>query len=201
MLIDSLWLELAPNKNSRQTLRILQTLLHSYTQPERHYHNIFHIEYGIAAYLRFFSNFKPDVFFTWAYHDIVYDPLAQDNEARSAKAFMMDSRILGFNMFEAAAIADGILSTCYATATTSSVVNDMDLAGFGDPEVYWDYSASIRKEYHMIKEEDFVRGRIEILKQFQKRSPIFITLEFRDKYEEQAKKNIQEELAKLESLK
>src|SRR5690606_8143755 len=65
---------------------VFDDLANRYLEPHRHYHDLAHV----AAVLRFASNViaaaadpRPVRLALW-YHDIVYDPRATDNEARSA---------------------------------------------------------------------------------------------------------------------
>jgi len=72
---------------------------------------------------------------------------------------------------------------------------DSDLLILGEDEnKYNEYMLSIRKEYEWVDDYRYNTNRIGILKEFLKKNTIYLTCEFRDLYESQARKNIQSEI-------
>lgn len=87
----------------------------------------------------------------------------------------------------------------YADLKTQQFV-DADMAILGDtPEVYAEYSANVRKEYPHVSDAEWIVGRSTFLKSVLDRGPIYFTREFAD-LETQARRNIQDELTRLQSL-
>ena len=81
-------------------------------------------------------------------------------------------------------------------------VVDIDLSILGSETSHFDdYEQAIRQEYSWVSDSDFVQRRSIILKNFLDKKSIFATDFFREKYEEQARKNIQRSLLKLHNLK
>ena len=67
--------------------RVFNILVAAYTQPDRHYHNLNHIDRLLTTIDRTESLQNPTAvrLAVW-FHDFVYDSQASDNEAQSAKS-------------------------------------------------------------------------------------------------------------------
>ena len=75
---------------------------------------------------------------------------------------------------------------------------DIDLASLARPaEVFDENTRLIRKEYPHVRDEEFARGRREMLARFLARPRIYYTDLFRDRYEQRARANLSRALAKL----
>ena len=75
---------------------------------------------------------------------------------------------------------------------------DVDLSILGKPrEEFDEYERNIRKEYEWVSDEQFKENRSAILKRFIARPSIYYTDFFREKYEEQAKSNLERSLIQL----
>ena len=75
---------------------------------------------------------------------------------------------------------------------------DADLSILGaDKDPYFKYAGQVRKEYKYFPDFLYNPGRKKVLKEFLKMGNIFKTKYFQDKYEEQAKVNITDELKSL----
>src|SRR5687768_8523547 len=183
-LADKLWAEIDSN----------------YNMPGRYYHNLVHLDNLTEQLLPIKERIEDwqTLVFSIAYHDIIYDPLRQDNEGKSA-ALAYDrltqlkrpadlnerckQQILSTKRHQLSAEAD----TNYFT--------DADLSILGtDKNSYLDYAAQIRKEYSYYPDQLYKPGRKKILAAFLEMKNIFKTKYFRDKYEEQARNNISYEL-------
>jgi len=95
-----------------------------------------------------------------------------------------------------------ILATKKHTWSNDSDTNyftDADLSILGSPPaVYKAYVQSIRKEYKLYPDFVYNPGRQKVLKHFLDMPAIFKTAHFTNKYESQARMNLQEELRSLE---
>ncbi len=175
---------------------VMRALAARYIEPQRHYHVLGHISFGLSEYFKFFDKMEPTVFFAWLYHDCVYDPTRDDNETRSAMIFEGDNREIGFNTDDADKIVSLILSTTHTEHT--NIVTDIDLAGLGTPPEQYDENARlIRMEYCFASDEMWRAGRSAFLKTFLVRPQLYFSPQFAGAYTMQAKENMQRELAKL----
>lgn len=75
---------------------------------------------------------------------------------------------------------------------------DVDLSVLGkDTQTYLGYTKQIRKEYSIYPDFLYNLGRKKVLQHFLELENIFKTEDFRDKYESQARKNIEFEISIL----
>lgn len=171
----------------------------AYGPEERAYHNLRHVEDCLARFdehLELVGDPVAVEFAIW-FHDVVYDTKASDNEERSGAAAMefLGEADLGWR------VAELILATKHAGEWGSGdagVLCDIDLSILGrTPERYDEYAAAIRQEYGWVAEEDYVSGRAKVLKGLLARERIFGTEAFWERYELQARENMEEEMARL----
>ena len=131
------------------------------------------------------------------FHDIIYDPKASDNEEQSAcvaKSFLLDSP-LAHKVFEL------ILDTSHHQEPQNNdgkLICDIDLSILGsDTEDYLAYAKAIREEYSWVSSTDYTRGRSKVLENFLSRERIYSLPFFEEKYEQQARSNLSQELESL----
>jgi predicted metal-dependent HD superfamily phosphohydrolase len=80
----------------------------------------------------------------------------------------------------------------------SKMLCDIDLAILGQSqEVFDEYEIQIRSEYNWVSETDFVKGRSKVLQSFLNRPKVYSMEFFREKYEEQARKNLAHSIEQL----
>ncbi len=174
----------------------------AYAEPHRAYHTGEHIENCLRQldWARHLALRPDDVEATIWFHDAVYDPRAADNEQKSA-AWAKEA--LGESRAEEAAdrVASLIMLTRHGAEPDSrdgELLLDIDLSVLGrDPDMFAVYDAQIRKEYAWVPESDYRRGRAAVLEQFLSRSSIFRTPLFRERFEFQARRNLQAVVAAL----
>ncbi len=179
-----------------------------YRQPERHYHGLAHIEALLALQDEHRSEFSDPEAVEAAiwFHDAVYDSRRSDNEAQSAVlaaqrlAGGTDSdrlaRIVG--MIEATATHAPPSPTDGSASRDTALFLDMDLAILGAlPALFDIYEAAVRREYAWVDEDAWRKGRAAVLKAFLDRPSIFHTQIFRQRYEQQARQNIERSLGKI----
>jgi len=176
--------------------RYMKTLMQRYLELHRHYHTLGHIQFGFGEYFKFFDKMDPVTFFAWAYHDAIYDPTRNDNEARSAMVFEQDNFQIGFDVEDTDKIVSLILSTTHTGET--NIVTDMDLAGLGSsPEQYDENTRLIRMEYSFASDEMWKAGRAAFLTAFLARPQLYFSPQFAGAYMLQAQENMSRELSKL----
>ena len=136
-----------------------------------------------------------------AYHDIIYNPLNKDNEERSAALACDRLTQLGLPEDQKEKCKQQILSTKMHEISNDLDTNyftDADLSILGtDKKSYFKYAEQVRKEYKYFPDFLYKPGRKKVLREFLKMGSIFKTNYFQDKYEEQAKINISDELKSL----
>ncbi|HSH05000.1 MAG TPA: N-methyl-D-aspartate receptor NMDAR2C subunit [Anaerolineae bacterium] len=175
----------------------------AYTEEGRYYHSAQHI-WDLLAGLERFKAYVDDeglVALAIWFHDVVYNPWAQDNEARSAE-YARDSLVeLGVEQTRAERVATLILATSGHVATEDTdcqLFLDLDLMGLGaEPSVYQKQSEDIRREYQMVPEPLYRAGRRHILEEFIKRERLYYTPPLYELYESQARLNLQQEIEEL----
>jgi predicted metal-dependent HD superfamily phosphohydrolase len=133
----------------------------------------------------------------WAllFHDAIYDPQRQDNEARSADWACRVMEELNRSEEEKARVRAMILATAPPNEPRTPdelLLVDIDLAILGSDEATFDrYDRAIREEYAWVPEELYRETRAEVLGSFLKRDRVYRTAPFRERYEEAARRNVQ----------
>ena len=176
-----------------------------YQQSGRHYHDLEHIEEVLATLDLLRAAGEPVAdpvaveFAAW-FHDLVYRPGADDNEARSAELARSCLLELGAGV----ELADRASALVLATADhrprsqDEALLVDADLAILGaSTDRYVRYVADIRAEYAHVDEVDWRRGRSAVLADLLARDPLYRTRSLRDQREERARANLRAELDRL----
>jgi predicted metal-dependent HD superfamily phosphohydrolase len=179
-----------------------------YRSDQRHYHGLSHIE-ALLALAREYREILADPEAIDAaiwFHDAIYDSRAKDNEARSAA--LARQKLAG--RIDTVRI-DRIASMIEATAThqlpdflqdgarlDAALFLDMDLAVLGaSSEAFDAYEQAVRQEYGWVPEPAWITGRSAVLKNFLARPYVFNTRQFRARFEQQARANMERSLASL----
>jgi predicted metal-dependent HD superfamily phosphohydrolase len=180
-----------------------EQLMNAYAEPHRHYHTQQHIAECLTEFdeARHLIQQPIAVELALWFHDAVYDPKAADNEEQSALLFkrcaaeipLPDSLIETGSKLVLATKHHSPDADCY-----SMLIVDIDLSIFGKPrERFLEYEQQIRQEYLWVPQALFSSKRAEILKRFLARETIYGTDWFRNKYEQQARRNLDESILKL----
>jgi len=183
-------------------------LIRAYSEPQRHYHTIFHIN-SMLRLLVLHSEIcqQPNVIHmaTW-FHDCVYDPRGKDNEVESALLFREFAKEADCSELDE--ISDLVDEYIKATIKhTMGESEDIDLALFLDldlsilgsaPSTYEMYSKQIRSEYRHVPWEVYKVERPKILKRFLERKVLYFTEQFQKDFEEMARANVSKEINSLQ---
>lgn len=135
------------------------------------------------------------------FHDIIYTPGSKTNEEDSAEFAekILTKRGLPKDFIEE--VKRYIVLTKHnknPDTEDGKYLVDIDTSIFGkDPRKYQQYAKDIRREYYTIPEKTYKEGRKNILKFFLDKENIFQTEHFRDKYQDQAKINLEQEISWL----
>lgn len=186
-LINTLWSEIEKN----------------YSGNRRHYHTLQHLDsllYQLTDVKEEIQNWDT-ILFTLYYHDIIYNATKLNNEEKSAN--------LAVKRLKEVAVSSAIIEKCkkQILATKSHLSsNDSDTNYFTDAdlsvlgqswETYTLYYKNVRKEYAIYPSFIYKPGRKKVLHHFLSMDRIFKTDIFYNKYEANAKSNLQRELKTL----
>lgn len=173
-----------------------------YSEAHRAYHNKTHL----IELFKYFDLYKdnldnPDIVaFSIFYHDIIYNIWKKDNEEKSADFAIKELFKIELSSIILAEINQQILATKTHQANNNDTkwLVDFDLAILGkSSEVYKNYAKLIRKEYKLVPNFMYKKGRKKVLQHFIDKPFIYATDEFRSLYENQAKENLTNELNTL----
>jgi predicted metal-dependent HD superfamily phosphohydrolase len=174
-----------------------------YSEPHRHYHTLNHVA-ACLGWLDPYRHLAADPLCLelalWA-HDVIYDPRATDNEARSADWFVQQFADSTLTDQQRARVHELILATIHPHPPTDpdmALLQDIDLSILGaDVELYDRYEGWIRQEYEFVPEEAFRKGRSSVLQSFLDQGVIYHTAELREKLELPASENLSSALKNL----
>jgi predicted metal-dependent HD superfamily phosphohydrolase len=185
---------------------VFEILDSEYSEPHRAYHNATHIEDCLRQFdlARHLAERPDEVEAAIWFHDAVYDPKASDNEEQSAR-WAIESLKAGSVAPEVLRrIAALILATKHhrePDGMDQSLLIDVDLSILGrPPEEFTAYDAAIRKEYSFVPDEQYRAGRTKLLERFLNRDAIYHTPFFRERYEDQARRNLERAAARLRTI-
>jgi len=136
------------------------------------------------------------------YHDFEYNTLRSDNEIQSAVYAKKQLQEWNVQDETIQKIYSMIASTkTHQTESEDEEVKiflDADMAILGaDEDVYRDYLQKVRREFSIYPDLLYNRGRKQFLEKTLSAHPIFLTEFFRNKFEKQARINLQNEINQL----
>jgi predicted metal-dependent HD superfamily phosphohydrolase len=180
-------------------------LVSTYTAPDRHYHDLRHIEalLDLADACGGAITDRDAVEAAIWFHDAIYDTRRSDNaalamarlagtadEGRIARIAAMIRATAGHAMPD---------FTDAAAGRDCALFLDMDLAILGSPAADFDaYEAAVRHEYDWVTEPQWKLGRRAVLAQFLARPAIYATARFRASHEETARRNLARAIGRLD---
>lgn len=178
-------------------------LAQAYDEPHRHYHNGRHIVECLREFdhARHLARQPAAVEMALWFHDAVCDPKAADNEERSAD--MAERCLIEARLADAfiRSVRKLVMATKDHEAEADSdeaVMADVDLSILGqDEKRFAEYGEQIRREYEWVPASVFASKRAEILEGFLARRNIFQTELFRERYERNARRNLEASIAEL----
>jgi len=175
----------------------------SYSHKKRYYHSLLHLENMLQQLNEVKDKIqnRDAVLFSLFYHDIVYNVLRSDNEAKSVVVAEKRMKEISVPTTTIEACSKMILATAAHNQGRDEDTNyftDADLAVLGqDWKTYSLYYNNIRKEYAVYPNLVYNPGRKKVLAHFLGMDSIYKTDQFRNKFEIKAKENMQRELELL----
>jgi predicted metal-dependent HD superfamily phosphohydrolase len=197
-----LWREIGAKDDG---LAVYQELLSLYSERHRHYHNLSHIAECLNEFdaARDLAQQPLAVEVAIWFHDAIYNPRASNNEEKSAELAqtrIADAKAGGELCASVFALIMATKTHDPALHSDSPLLVDIDLSILGKSETqFWEYEAQIRREYRWVPKGIFATKRAEILRQFLARERIYSSQQFFDRYENQARANLQASVQKLKS--
>lgn len=181
---------------------VRETVLGRYREPWRAYHTVQHLQDCAHQAARFgLSCPHPGaVQLALWYHDVVYDPQAHDNEARSAALAADHLRAAGAAPDLVARVERLILATRHQAEpgdADEALLVDIDLSILGaPPDRFATFETQVRQEYAFVPDAAFAAGRAAVLRSFLDRPHIYATAPFRQALEAQARANLEQAVAR-----
>lgn len=174
-----------------------------YSEPSRVYHAAAHVvdclvQLDQAAALAH----RPDEVEAglW-FHDAVYLPGASDNEEQSAQLAQTALTAGAVSPEVSRRVAALVLATRHLTVPPepdAQLVCDIDLSILGRaPEIFDEFERRIRREYAWVPEPVYRSSRVELLAGFLRRKSIYLTDQFRKRYEVPARQNLHRLITRL----
>lgn len=184
---------------------IFNALQAHYQDDSRYYHNLAHVRQVLETVERLapYAEALPAVKLAAWFHDAIYEPGADDNEAHSARYLRATLESLSAPEAVVEEAARLILLTEGHEAGEGDgngrVLLDADLAILGaESPAYERYARAIRQEFAHLPQEAYRRGRAAVLRRLLQRKPLYYTRPLQEEREARARRNIRWELAILD---
>lgn len=179
-------------------------LLAAWAEPHRVYHGLGHLDDVLRQVDDLAGHAgDPDAvrLAAW-FHDAVYDPVATDNEQRSAERAEQVLAALDVDPERIASIARLVRLTANHDPSSGDrdgeVLCDADLAVLASaPDHYTAYADRIRTEYAQVPDAEFAAGRAAVLRRLLARPQLYRTPAARS-WEQRARDNVTAELRRWE---
>lgn len=176
---------------------LCQRLMMVYDQPHRHYHSLQHLQECIVHFesAMGLANHPSEVEMALWFHDAIYDPHAKDNEQRSADWAVAELTRHGVGAASVQRVHALIMATCHSATPSDpdqQLLVDIDLSILGaHPARFAEYDRQVSAEYGWVETGVYQTKRKTVLKGFLARSAIYSTAFFRERYEQQARANLE----------
>ena len=172
----------------------------AWSEPHRAYHALQHLSECLVAFDRVQAELQwPEaVLLALVFHDAVYDPKRQDNEALSAEWATASLLTLGASTAMTVRVSALVMATQAhlpdaddAQPGDTTLLLDIDLSILGsDPVRFAEYEAQIRREYAFVPDAQYAAVRAQVMRGFAKRVPIFQSAHFQQQLEATAHRNL-----------
>ncbi len=201
-MLQQIFIDLTQRYTSdiRLSEKLWEEIETNYYTKKRHYHTLNHLE-NLLNQLTLVKNQIEDwdtILFSLFYHDVIYKATSSENEEKSAEFGKNRLQLLGFPTDKINKCITQILETKGHSKSVDNDTNfftDADLSILGQSwETYSEYYKQVRREYAIYPDFMYNPGRKKVLNHFLKMERIFKTKLFFDKFENQARQNLMEEL-------
>lgn len=178
----------------------------AYSEPHRVYHTLEHVRDCLLLYHKTMHLTEYPIAIEVAawFHDFVYDPLADDNQKKSAERCLEWLKMGPEDLALWDEVQGLILATGHREAPETNdqqIIADIDLSILGaESGIYWSYAEDVREECEAIPDERYIQRRIEMLKGLLARDTVYWNPIFVDAFGLFAEENILAELEQLQRL-
>jgi len=178
-------------------------LIARYSEPHRKYHTLQHLDECLEKLdgVRALADHPAEIELALWFHDAIYNVKRRDNEKKSADWARASALAAGTPADACNRVHSLVMATRHKEVprgTDAEILVDVDLSILGAaPERFDESERQVREEYAWVPEFVFRRERKAILKKILARPRIFSTARFRDRYEQQARSNIERSLERL----
>ena len=178
-------------------------LIARYSEPHRKYHTLRHLDecFEKLDEVRALAEHPAEIELALWFHDAIYNVKRHDNEKKSADWARASALAAGAPAEACNRVHSLIMATRHKAVprgTDAEILVDIDLSILGAaPERFDEFERQVREEYAWVPEFVFRRERRAILKKILARPRVFSTARFRDRYEQQARSNIERSLERL----
>lgn len=188
----------------RPSRDIFAELADAYAAPDRHYHTARHVDACLSEFqhYRSLAEHPAEIEIALWFHDAIYDTRRIDNERLSAEwasEFLASEHADPASVSRVHALIMATRPAAVAADPDQQLLVDIDLGILGQPRnVFEDYDAAIRREYHWVPWPQYAEARVAVLSGFLDRPYIYATPPLRDRFETAARQNVAHAIAKLE---
>ena len=182
-----------------------QRLVAAWSEKHRHYHTLQHLRECLELLdaVRSEAQRPAEVAVALWFHDAVYEPEREDNEARSAhwmRASTTDAGVDPAAIERLHAMVMATVDHMPVDEADAQLLVDIDLSIFGSEAARFDESNhQVRRECAHVPEPEWRIGRRRMLQKFLDRPRLFGTERFHGMFEARARENITRELNALKS--
>jgi len=187
---------------SDATDKLFDLIVAAYSEPQRHYHCINHLQECFFFYdsLPHLQGKTARTEMALWFHDSVYQMVPSGNEEASAELCKQSLMYAGTLEDLAQQISNLILADHSAVLTDQEqqVLADVDLWILAaPPERFEEYEVQIRNEYKEVPDEVFYPTRERIMRRFAEKEHIYYTPEIRRQLEDRARENLSKYLVEF----
>lgn len=190
---QTLWNKLNCKTEAEKIFRLLAAF---YSEPHRAYHTLAHIRHCLDEFdgVRHLAASADALEMAIWFHDAIYQPGAKNNEENSthlAEQFLFEAEVPAEFVARASELILATKHTVMPNEQDAKLLVDIDLSILGAPEeVFNQYEKGVRFEYKHVPRFLYKRKRAMLLQSFLSRSHIYLTEEFRCRYEAHARQNL-----------
>ncbi len=202
-MLKAVFSELVFKYSNTHKNKLWQEIEEAYTDKKRYYHNLTHLANMYDELLLCQEKITDwdTILFALFYHDIIYKPIKNDNEEKSAELAVKRLTEIGFPKHRIELCYTHILATkshIINTNTDTNLFTDADLSILGYPwSKYEAYRKAVRREYAYYPDLLYNPGRKKVLVHFLEMQYLYKTSFFKAKYEAAAHENIHREITML----
>jgi predicted metal-dependent HD superfamily phosphohydrolase len=201
-MLEEIFIKLIGNyiTDDRLAMQLWNEIEENYCNKKRYYHTLDHLESLLQQLFTIKIKIKDwdTILFSLYYHDIIYNPLKTNNEEKSAEFAENRMQLIGVPKIIIENCVRQILATkkhLLSIDNDTNIFIDADLSILGQPwNVYADYYKQVRNEYALYPDLIYKPGRKKVLQHFLQMERIFKTDYFFERFEGQAKANLEKEL-------